>query len=207
MEIFQVASNWFDDTSILHICSNTLTEPHIAGVTRYAVSTAKELGALVSFDVNLRHNLWAEGSADISTVSELVHQAQLVKFSNEEIDYLSQGDRKRYLSACFSSGVVAILITDSAGDVFIHTGRSSLSVSPPQTKAVDTTGGGDAFIGAVLFGLSQHDDPLSYLDDAYALKPLAQFASHCGAHAVAQHGAFPAFPTFAQVEAHWTSQT
>lgn len=51
------------------------------------------------------------------------------------------GDRKRYVSVCFSSGIVAVQTNDGAGDVFIHTKHNSLRVSPPPTQVVDTTGG------------------------------------------------------------------
>ena len=93
--------------------------------------------------------------------------------------------------------------TDGPDDMSIHTAEKHATVSPPAVDVVDTTGGGDAFIGAVLYGLSQQPDPLAYLGDITALKRLVASAAHCGAWAVARRGAFPAFPTLADVEKTW----
>ncbi|MDJ0814294.1 MAG: carbohydrate kinase [Woeseiaceae bacterium] len=199
----QVDAAWYADEPIFHFCSNTLTDGSIADVTRYAVAEARRHGALVSFDVNLRHNLWQAGRADAELVNELVHCADVVKFSREEIDYLSEGDLQTYLGNCFAGGLTAALITDGAGDMSIHTAASNATVSPPAVDVVDTTGGGDAFIGAVLYGLSQQPDPLDFLADVAQLQRLVASAAHCGAWAVARRGAFPAFPTFADVENTW----
>ncbi|MGO3217794.1 MAG: PfkB family carbohydrate kinase, partial [Halomonas sp.] len=58
----------FENPAILHLCSNSLTDPDIAAVTLAIATMAKRAGCLVSVDANLRHNLWPEGSADISLV-------------------------------------------------------------------------------------------------------------------------------------------
>ncbi len=199
----QVAASWFENEPIFHFCSNTLTDDSIADVTRYAVAEARRNKAVISFDVNLRHNLWPTGQADAGLVNELVHSADVVKFSREEIDYLSQGDLQTYLGQCFANGLVAALITDGARDMSIYTATSDATVRPPSVEVVDTTGGGDAFIGAVLYGLSQQSDPLEYLGDTAKLERLVASAGQCGAWAVARRGAFPAFPEFADVEAVW----
>ncbi len=199
----QVAASWFEDEPIFHFCSNTLTDDSIADVTRHAVGEARRHKSLISFDVNLRHNLWPAGRADIELVNGLVHCADVVKFSREEIDYLGQGDLESYLDNCFAGGLTVALITDGAADMSIRTATSSATVSPPPVDVVDTTGGGDAFIGAVLFGLSLQSDPFEYLGDTGAMQRLVASAAHCGAWAVARRGAFPAFPTFADIEAVW----
>jgi fructokinase len=199
----QVDADWFTGDPIVHFCSNTLTEESIADVTRHVVSQARRQEAIVSFDVNLRHNLWQSGEADGERVTDLVQKSDIVKFARKEIDFLSDGDSESYLARCFASGLTAALITDGAGEVSIHTVDSTARIRPPNVEAVDTTGGGDAFIGAVLFGLSRQAEPLSYLGDVAQLSRLVNFAAHCGAITVTRRGAFPSFPTFDDVESHW----
>ena len=75
----QVDKNWFNESAIFHFCSNTLTEKSIAACTEYAVEQALMHGAIISFDVNLRHNLWATGKVTISVVDKLVKQAHVFK--------------------------------------------------------------------------------------------------------------------------------
>lgn len=199
----QVQESWFSAQTIFHFCSNTLTESGIADVTQHIVSEARDKQALISFDVNLRHNLWAAGEANKAVVNNLVHQAHLVKFASEEIDYLSEGNWSDYLSGCFDAGVKAVLITDGGNTVSVHTAQSRLNIEPPKVQAVDTTGGGDAFIGAVLYGLGQQEDLFGCLSNIERLKPLIEFASHCGAYTVARKGAFPALPTFDDIKDAW----
>lgn len=205
LESEQVVDEWFQGCSIAHYCSNTLTDPHIARVTHDVVSRARDNNLTLSFDVNLRHNLWPSGAVDADTVNELVFQSDLVKFSREEFDYLRSGGTDDYLQACFSAGVTTVLITDGAGPVTVATPDSRVSVSPPGTQPVDTTGAGDAFIGAVLFGLSREAEPATGLRDAASLQRLVDFAGRCGALAVSRQGAFPSFPKLEEVR-QWLPQ-
>ena len=199
----QVGENGYEDASILHFCSNTLTDPDITGVTRHVVERARANHALVSFDVNLRHNLWPEGVADKALVNALVGRSALAKFSRDEMEFLSDGLEELYLAQMFDEGLRVALITDGPREVWICQPGSRLRIEPPAVSAVDTTGGGDAFIAAVLFGIAKHPEPRLVLGDADRLQALVSFASHCGALAVSRPGAFPAFPSFAEVEAHW----
>ncbi len=199
----QIGDDWFDGKPIVHFCSNTLTDRSIADVTRHVVSEARGREAIVSFDVNLRHNLWRSGAADIAAVNDLVARADLVKFSTEEIEYLSRDDRDAFLRECFDAGLTAALVTDGPGEIGIYWRDSSVRINPPSVEAVDTTGGGDAFIGAVLFGLAQQPDPLDYLRDTDRLPRLIKAAARCGALTVTRRGAFPSFPTYAEVENDW----
>ena len=201
----QLSEGWFSDQPILHFCSNTLTDAAIAEVTEQLVMVAEKSGSIISFDVNLRHNLWPDNRADADLVNQLVHQAHLIKFASEELDFLSQGDRDAYVQNCFAAGVKAVIVTDGGHTLcFFNAEGGHFEIEPPATDVVDTTGGGDAFIGAVLFGLSQQADPIGYLSDLNRTKSLISFASHCGAWAVSRPGAFPAFPVFDDVQQYWT---
>jgi fructokinase len=194
----QVSEVWFDEQPIFHFCSNTLTESPIAQVTKNIVEQAKKQHCLISFDVNLRHDLWSEKHANRALVNKFVMQSDLVKFAKEEIDYLCNGQLEHYLAECFANGVKNIVITDGANPIRVCNEFKQLKIVPPCIKAVDTTGGGDAFIGAILYGLCQGDEDLLYNSERFS--SLVKFASQCGALAVSRPGAFPAFPTFDEVK-------
>lgn len=196
----QVEQNVFTENSILHYCSNTLTESNIAGVSKYVVSLAKKQNALISFDVNLRDELWDGGRVNRQLVNEFVYQSNLVKFAKEELTFLSDGNIEQYLEGCFERGVKTILVTDGGNAILLITPSGTDKIQPPCVKVIDTTGGGDAFIGALLFGLSRTKYPMKSIGDISLLKKLTEFASQCGAHAVSKQGAFPAFPSFDEVK-------
>lgn len=190
----QVLQTWFADQPIIHICSNTLTSKQIANCTRYIIEQTHQHQATVSFDVNLRHNLWATGKADIPLVNELVWQSDIVKFSKDELDYLSENRQKAYLQYCLTRQCQLIVITDGAYRIEYFTKTDCGGISPTTVKAVDTTAGGDAFVGGLLYALS-HQPLKQVLSSLTDLSAILHFAAACGAHAVTQQGAFPALPT------------
>ena len=199
----QVDSEWFDGEPVVHFCSNTLTDNRIAAVTDHVVTAARGANAVVSFDVNLRHSLWPDGQANAVQINDLVARADIVKFSRDELEYLCNGDSNGYLRACFNERVIVALVTDGPNDLEICTASTRRTIAPPAVSVADTTGGGDAFIGAVLYGLSLQADIREYLNDPDALERLVRSASKCGAIAVTRAGAFPSFPTADDVAGFW----
>ena len=197
----QVSEDWFSGEPLLHYCSNTLTDASIAGVTRHIVDRGRQHNCPISFDVNLRHNLWPGNSADASLVSEFVERADVVKFALEELDYLSNGQRQAYIDHCLGAGVKLLIVTDGGNPIRYYCSEAGGEIAPPPVSVVDTTGGGDAFIGAVLFRLGGLADPLAFLESLQQpgtreqLEEIIAFASHCGALTISRQGAFPALPT------------
>jgi fructokinase len=199
----QVKEEWFVDQPIFHYCSNTLTSKGIAASTRFSVEMARANKALVSFDVNLRHNLWPDGRAHINGVNEQVIASDIIKFSKDELEYLADGNSRQYVDKILQNGPSLLVITD--GDKAIEYFGNGFTgvVEVPNVKAVDTTAGGDAFSGALLFSLSQLQDPFATLKDTMLLPALLKFAAACGGHTVTRPGAFPALPEFDDVKTDW----
>lgn len=191
----------FSGPGILHICSNSLTEDAIADTTTTAVTLAQKAGWLVSMDVNLRHNLWPLGQADRERVNAMVAQADIVKLSIEELEYLAADDSPEaggYISRQLQRRPQLVLVTDGAQPVQWATRANWGGVRPPAVRAVDTTAGGDGFIGGFLYQLAAAavtPDALSQWLDSGEHESALEFACGCGAHAVSRRGAFVALPT------------
>ncbi|MGM0784995.1 MAG: carbohydrate kinase family protein [Pseudomonadota bacterium] len=190
----------FAEPAIVHFCTNSLTEPEIADTTLAMAEMARRAGCLVSVDANLRHNLWESGEANIGLATRLLDAADLLKLSAEELDYLrADHPRNAWLAERLAAGVKVAVITDGPDEVRLHTARLDDRVTPPQVNAVDTTAGGDAFIGGLLaelagrFGESGIDD--DWHQDSAFLARAVNTACRCGAHAVARPGAYVALPT------------
>jgi len=192
----------FEQPAIVHLCSNSLTDPEIADTTLAIAAMAKRAGCLVSVDANLRHNLWTEGSADLWLVTELLDNADLVKVSLDELDYL-RGDHSQeaWLSQRLAAGVKVILITDGPNNVALKGVGFDHTITPPPVAAVDTTAGGDAFIGGLLAELSRHGIDDNWHQDSAFLIRAVDIACRCGAHAVTRPGAYAALPTHSDIEA------
>ncbi len=82
----------------------------------------------------------------------------------------------------------AVVTVGADGAVYAEgetSGESSEHVPAPRTEVVDTTGAGDAFVGALAFRLARGD----------ALKEAVSYAVRAGAAAVTREGAQGALPT------------
>ncbi|MCC5883148.1 MAG: carbohydrate kinase [Halomonas sp.] len=189
----------FAEPAIVHFCSNSLTEPGIADTTLAMADMASRAGCLVSVDANLRHNLWAGGSADIALITQLIDRASLVKLSTDELDYLrADHPADAWLAHRLAAGVRLLVITDGPGEVRAVGVGKELAHMPPKVDAVDTTAGGDAFIGGLLAELSHFMEREAgaeewYQDDEF-LQQALRTAANCGAHAVTRPGAYAALP-------------
>ena len=189
-----ISSSWFDSQPIVHICSNTLTHRAITECTKTLVASAKAQNATLSFDVNLRHNLWSTGKADIKKVNEFVYQADIVKFSRDEFDYLAGSNCQNYINNCFKSSCKLLVITDGGNELEYVTPNTNGYISIPHLKVVDTTAGGDAFIGALLYCLAKNESLDLENIDTVKLKTILTFAIACGGYTVTKQGAFSALP-------------
>ena len=189
----------FAEPAILHLCSNSLTEPDIAETTLAMADMARRAGCLVSVDANLRHNLWAEGTADITLVTRLLDTADLLKLSTDELDTLrADHPRDAWLAERLAAGVKLVVITDGPGEVVLKGATLEERVLPPEVTAVDTTAGGDAFIGGLLAELADLTARTGidgdWHHDRDFLRRAVQTACRCGAHAVTRPGAYAALP-------------
>lgn len=202
----QVNESWFNASSIFHFCSNTLTDENITQTTRHAVAMAKSKGLTVSFDVNLRHNLWINETVNIKRVNAFAEQAHVLKYSKDELIFLAEGNQQAYIDHLITQGVLLILVTDGPDTIHYYCKNNTGAVNPPRVNAVDTTAGGDAFIGGFLFGLnkiSQITSSEECMTNVNSIVPLINFAAACGAYTVTKPGAFPALPTFDDVSSNW----
>ncbi|MDN3553453.1 carbohydrate kinase [Halomonas almeriensis] len=198
--IEHIPAGTFSEPGLLHLCSNSLTEPAIAETTLAMAEMARRAGYLVSVDANLRHNLWATGQADISLVTQLLDNADLIKLADDELTYLrADHPEDDWLAERLAAGARAIVITQGPGEVRLKQRDHETRLAPPAVKAVDTTAGGDAFIGGLLTRLVEryHDD---WFRDTALLEDALAFACRCGAHAVTRPGAYAALPTRADLD-------
>jgi len=192
---------------ILHLCSNSLTEPAIAKTSFALVETAKAHGWLVSVDANLRHNLWPDGQANRELVTQLLMQADLIKLSDDELCYLA-GDQQPevWLQDLFQrqepSAQPWIVVTAGSASVRSFSPAGELAVPVTPVKVVDTTAAGDAFVGAWLFQLSQQlqsgQNWAQLQQDRTTQLQMVSRSIVAGSLTCQQFGAFSALPTKSQ---------
>ncbi len=82
----------FRQTSIFHICSNSLTEDAIYNTTLAGLKLAEIENCLRSFDINLRLNLWQDTEFTNIRIWKCIEHSDVIKLSKEEMDYLIAQD-------------------------------------------------------------------------------------------------------------------
>ncbi|GGX49162.1 carbohydrate kinase family protein [Saccharospirillum salsuginis] len=187
----------FENAGLFHFCSNTLTDADIAATTKAAIAKARAAGAVISFDVNLRHNLWPDHQVDAGAIQRFLKLADIVKVSREEADWIEENG---FALTDWLETVSAVWVTDGGGAIRIVTRQGEHTVEPPKVQVVDTTAGGDAFTGGLLQALNGRDLAKMSDDD---LAAATRFAAACGGVAVSRAGALPSLPEWQDVERDW----
>ncbi|HJW46179.1 MAG TPA: carbohydrate kinase [Lysobacter sp.] len=196
----------FADAAVFHICSNSLTEAAIAATTLAGMRRARDAGALVSMDLNLRPSLWPQGVDPAPRLWDALLEADLVKLCHGELEFLAQsaGGMDAVLQRLGQGRAQCVLITEGAAPIRWFT-RTQQGIAPTfPVQAVDTTAAGDAFVGGWLESLIDLGvDPgnlAAFLDQPARLAESLRQAAVCGALATTRHGAFAAMPTRAEVD-------
>ena len=78
-----------ENAKIFHFGSLSMTAPEVEGATKKAVRTAKESGALISFDPNLRPPLWENLNVAKEKIAYGISQCQILKISDDEIAFFT----------------------------------------------------------------------------------------------------------------------
>ncbi len=194
------ADQFFNTTDIpafargqwLHVCSIALANEPSRSATLEAMRQIKAAGGFVSFDPNLRDEVWADQSEIKPVVHQAIELADVVKFSDDELFFLTETESlDAGLEAIKPYDNTLVLITQGAkGALVIFDGKQEL-ISGQAVKPIDTTGAGDAFVGGLLAKLARFNEWAS----KEVIVEAINWANGCGALATTQKGAMTALPT------------
>ena len=196
----ELKKEWFYDCGFLHFCSVNLIECPMKGAHREAIAMAKEAGAVISFDPNLRFPLWDDKEALKETVRDFLGFADIVKISDEELEFIT-GETKieDALGGLFAKGVKLVMYSEGKCGVRVFTKDAQAYVPGVSVPVSDTTGAGDAVIGAFLYGLAEKEVSDVSALSAETLQALLAFANGYAAYSVMGKGAIAAYGTKEEV--------
>lgn len=182
------------NTRILHFGSVSLTTEPCRSATLFAVQTAREGGALISYDPNYRAALWPNLDTAVAQMRAALPLVDILKLSEEELPLLSGADDLELGTArLLEAGVSLIFVTLGDRGAFFRLGQSIMGlVSAPPVQVADTNGAGDTFFGAALSRLAGRD--LHALTVA-ELEDITRFANRAAGLTTSRSGAIPAMPT------------
>ncbi len=174
-----VAADVFIDAAILCLCLEVGIDPVVAAARR-----ARDAGAQVLL------NLSPYGPVP----DELLELTSILLVNEHEAANLAESGQTGWAGmadALRSRGIDrAVVTTGSAGAVVIDGPAEVVSVASPAVEAIDTTGCGDAFMGALAFRLA----------NGFSLVDAAHFAATVGSYAATSFGAQSSYPTRQQLD-------
>lgn len=184
---------------IFHFGSITLIQDPSRAATLDALSRSRAVGALISYDPNLRPALWPDLEMARAEILRTLPLADVVKVSEEEAEFLfgtapaaEQAARLRALGPRLAA------VTCGERGSLLATANGSVEVPGYRVDAVDTTGAGDGFTAGLLATLL--DTPQLLHGDGDMLRRAARFGNAVGALTCTRKGAIPALPEREAVE-------
>ncbi|KAI3796581.1 hypothetical protein L1987_39259 [Smallanthus sonchifolius] len=183
-------------STIFHYGSISLIHDPCKSAHLAAMQVAKKAGCILSYDPNLRLALWPSAEAARTGIMSIWDQADVIKISEEEIEFLTRGDDPRddkvVFTKLFHPNAKLLIVTEGPNGCRYYTKDFHGKVGGVKVKCVDTTGAGDAFVGGLLCSLASN--PQLYKDEK-KLRDALKFANVCGAITVTLRGAIPSLPT------------
>ena len=187
------------DTRIFHFGTLSMTHDGIRATTKKAIEAAKEAGALISFDPNLREPLWDSLDNAKEQVRWGLGKCDVLKISDNEIQWLT-GEED------FTAGVKKIREEFPIPLILVSMGRDGsrayygdhyVEVAPfLQKNTIETTGAGDTFCACILNYVLDHG--LEALTDEQ-LKEMLTFANAAASIITTRKGALRVMPTREEV--------
>lgn len=191
------------NSRMFHFGSVSLTEEPSRSSTLYAAQYAREHNVIVSYDPNLRLNLWHSSEEAINYIKTGLTLCDIAKFSDEEVYFLyGNGDITEKARLIFADAphLKILLITCGAQGSYAFCGDVKAYAPSFSVKVVDTTGAGDCFVGASLSWIFNHKLCLGgYTSDE--LTDLLIYGNTVASLSIQKHGAIAAMPSLEEISA------
>lgn len=198
-----VEKEWFENVYALHFCSVSLGDFPMKEAHRQAIAYAKEQGALISFDPNIRLPLWDSPEALRETILEFLPCADVIKISDEELEFITGKTTIREAAAQLFRGSTKLVVYTKGSHGSEAYTKTAVGCDPGRkVKAIDTTGAGDAFIGSFLYQLYENGITADKLDGLTEeqLQKFLHFSNEYCARSVQKRGAIASYPTMKEMK-------
>ena len=195
----ELKTDMFSACEIFHFGTLSMTHDEVRRATKKAIALAKENGALVSFDPNLRPPLWPSLDLAKEQVAYGLGQCDILKISDNEIQWFTGKED-------YDEGIAVLQETYHIPLILLSLGREGsrayykgLRVEKApylQENTIETTGAGDTFGGSCLHFVLKYG--LDNLDEEKLLEMLS-FANGAASLITTRKGALKVMPEVDEV--------
>lgn len=187
---------------VFHFGSVSLAAEPGRSATLAGARIARDGGCFVSFDPNIRLELWDSPEEARSSILTALPLADLVKVSGDETRLLfGSDDPAEACRAIRAFGPTLAIVTLGPDGSYFQTAGAEGHVPGFAVAAVDPTGAGDAFVACFLSELVAAGLTPDIVQDEAALTAAIRFGNAGGALAATAYGAIPSLPIRRDVQA------
>ncbi|MBR0160898.1 MAG: carbohydrate kinase [Oscillospiraceae bacterium] len=189
------------NTRIFHFGTLSMTHPEVRLATRKAVTMAKEAGALISFDPNLRPPLWFSLEEAREQIAWGLSRCDILKIADNEIAFMTgetDFDRAAALLQAQFPNIRVLNVTAGADGSYSYYGGKRVFVPSFRLGGtIETTGAGDTFCACVLNYVLEHG-----IEDLKEknLKEMLRFANAAAYLVTTKKGAICSMPDPNEIE-------
>ena len=159
--------------------------------TLAAVDAARDAGAKVSYDTNLRLKLWPLARARAIVVATLARCDWCLPSLDDARALFDTDDVDAIVDACHRAGAPIVVLKCGGRGCTVSDGARRERVAGHAVESVDATGAGDCFDGAYAHRIVAGDDPFA----------AARYANAAAALATTGYGAVAPLPRDSDVRA------
>ncbi|WP_236796653.1 carbohydrate kinase [Amycolatopsis sp. GM8] len=164
------------------------------GATTYETMLRREAarGVLTALDPNIRAALIQDPDAYRARFRSWLPDVRLLKLSDDDAVWLAGGsDPATAAKGWLDAGVDAVVLTQGADGIAVHTAAAEVFVPSAPAQLVDTIGAGDTVQGALLAWLYQRNVRTITQLDAADWRAALGYAAKAAAITVSRSGAEP----------------
>ena len=188
------------NTKIFHFGTPSMTHEGVRRATKKAVELAKQAGALISFDPNLRPPLWKSLEEAREQVLYGLEHCHILKISDNEIQWLTGEEDYtagvKWINDRYHIPLVLVSMGKQGSRAYYQ--EKMVEVAPYlREDTVETTGAGDTFCGCVLHYVVEHG--IERLTDS-GLTEMLDFANCAASIITTKKGALRVMPAKNDIE-------
>ena len=190
---------------IFHFGTLSMTNEPVRSATKHAIAVAKENGALISFDPNIREPLWKDMEEAKEQTAYGLSVCDILKISDNEIQWFSGKED-------YTEGIRMLQQTYQIPLILLSMGRDgsrayykNMIVEVPaflQKNTIETTGAGDTFGACCLHYILQYG--LMELTEQQ-LKDMLTFANAAASIITTRKGALRVMPSLDEIQNYFES--
>ena len=189
------------ETRIFHFGTLSMTHEKVRRATKKAVAIAKQVGAIISFDPNIREPLWNSMDEAREQVLYGLGQCHILKISDNEIQWLTgkndYTEAVKWIREKYDIPLILVSMGKEGSRAY-YQDRMVEKAPFINENTIETTGAGDTFCACVLHYICKHG--LENLTEKN-LKEMLTYANAAASIITTRKGALRVMPRPEEIEA------